>query len=879
MAINKPIKENGIDFKFGLLSAYNGGQTQKVNEDIYFVYTPDSAETGAAAYGTIFVNNIMFGSRVQDLVISNDTNNNKQLVFKTLSPTGTELVSTDPMAFITVEEHKHYNDTYTTVNNIVQQIGSIDGSILKNINVNGVDGTVANNIASVTVNASQIKMAGADSSTVAEKINAAIAAAGVTSFDNKTGDIKIDKADTGNNGTVKFATSADGTLSGTVRGLRSAAYEPTESFATAAQGTKADSAIQGVILGSTELTPDANKKVTVSAGDVSTLVSLAATAKSVADAEIAGIGEASANNSSHGVSVKVITAGGSVTGVEVGAPDIEQLAIDASNNAYDSAKAYIDASIQALSVSDSGSGYVSAVTQENGKIAVTKTALPSGTFTVKANGTNVSTFTDNAGTNAEVNFEGGNNITVSSSNGTITIAASAATTPNNGALSFKVGETTAATFTANQANDAPVDLAFASGNGYATVTAASGSITVSVNGTNAVTQNSSALVESGAVYTAVEGAKTASAVTITEGGASGDVLKSYTFAQGGTTIGTINIPKDLVVTGGSIVTGTWSGSTFTEDAEQPGAGTGKALKLTIANQSNPVYINVKDLVDVYTAGSGIEISAANVVSAKVAAGNGLSVDAEGIKMALSSSTAAGAMSAADKAKLDGITDASLAAWNAAQPNIIESVHVNGKNASINGKDASVTLAGSDVLVGGNGTHAAQTVAAAIEAIEAAAGVSSFAGATGAISVDNASVYATPGHVQFSMDGSTLKAVAQNVAPANVVSSITAHTEHGASNGVDVSVTTTAGQVSAVTVSAPNFANIYETKADATAKYTDIDGSIDRLDASVSANETAIGTINNSITKIDSSLDAFDASLKNHETRIAALESLLTWKTL
>lgn len=862
MADLKPTT-GAIDFRFGTLSGY---QTASKNaEDIYFVYTPSDADSGSVAYGTIFVNNVMFGSRVQDLVISGE-GTGKNIVFKTLSPTGTELVNTAPMAFITVEEHQHYDKTYTTVNNIVQQIGAIDGSILKNINVNGVPGNVSNNIASVTIDATQIAMGSGDASTIAQKINEAIDTAGVTSFAGQKGAITI-KGGSKAKGAVNLTMGGnDGKeLQAAIVGLGTAAYEPIESFADASQGEKADSAVQSIKIGNTTQTKDGSGNVTISGADVSTLVDLAATAKSVADAEIAAIGEASANNSSNGVSVKVITAGGSVTGVEVGAPNIEQLAIDASNNAYNSAKAYTDASIQALTVADSGSGYVSAVTQTNGKIAVTKTALPAGTFTVKANGTNVSTFTDNAGTNAEVNFKGGNNITVSSSNGTITIAADAAITPNNGALTFKVGETTAATFTANQS--ANTDLAFASGNNYATVAAAAGSITVSVNGIDAVTQNSSALVESGAVYTAVEGAKTASAVTITESTPAdpSTILKKYTFTQNGTQIGVIDIPKDLVVTGGEVV-------------EKSGV---KYLRLHIANQTAPVDIPVADLVDVYTAGNGIEISNTNVVSAKVATGNGLSVDTEGIKMALSSSTAAGAMSAADKAKLDGITDASLAAWNAAQPNVIESVHVNGKKASINNKDASVTLAGTDVLVG-SGTHATQTVAQAIEAIEAAAGVSSFAGATGAISVDNTSTN-TSGHVVFAMggaDGSTLTATVENVAPANVVSGIATHTEHGASNGVDVSVTTEAGQVSAVTVNAPNFSSIYETKADASAKKAALDASIHVLDTSVSANETAIETINTKIsTKIDPSLNAFDASLKNHETRIEALESLLTWKTL
>ena len=106
-------------------------------------------------------------------------------------------------------------------------------------------------------------------------------------------------------------------------------------------------------------------------------------------------------------------------------------------------------------------------------------------------------------------------------------------------------------------------------------------------------------------------------ITVTEAEGSGSVLKAYTIAQGGTTIGTINIPKDLVVTSGSVVNGTWSGDTFKENA----SGKGKALKLVIANQTEPVYINPTDFIDVYAGGTNAEItvdvSNANVITATV----------------------------------------------------------------------------------------------------------------------------------------------------------------------------------------------------------------------------------------------------------------------
>lgn len=99
---------------------------------------------------------------------------------------------------------------------------------------------------------------------------------------------------------------------------------------------------------------------------------------------------------------------------------------------------------------------------------------------------------------------------------------------------------------------------------------------------------------------------------------------NYEVKQGGNIIGTITIPKDMVVESGSIVLGDWTNNnnTFTENEN----GTGKALKLTIKNQDAPIYINVADLVDVYTAQAKaaqvqIAISKQNEISASIVAGS------------------------------------------------------------------------------------------------------------------------------------------------------------------------------------------------------------------------------------------------------------------
>lgn len=139
---------------------------------------------------------------------------------------------------------------------------------------------------------------------------------------------------------------------------------------------------------------------------------------------------------------------------------------------------------------------------------------------------------------------------------------------------------------------------------------------------------------------AVADATTAGKVTISTTTTTEGYLKSYTIYQGGTDdtknkIGTIDIPKDLVVTSGSVVYGTWSvDEKFTENGES-GTGTDTALKLVIANQTDPVYINTKSLVGIYTAGTAITVDAnkISVQLAKIQDGNAALDSTGGLKVA------------------------------------------------------------------------------------------------------------------------------------------------------------------------------------------------------------------------------------------------------
>jgi len=84
----------------------------------------------------------------------------------------------------------------------------------------------------------------------------------------------------------------------------------------------------------------------------------------------------------------------------------------------------------------------------------------------------------------------------------------------------------------------------------------------------------------------------------------------YIIKQGGIEIG--RIKKDVVVDKGSVVHGTWvDENTFVEDP----AGPDTAIKLELVN-GNTIYINAKDLVDIYTAGNGISVDN-NIISIKL----------------------------------------------------------------------------------------------------------------------------------------------------------------------------------------------------------------------------------------------------------------------
>lgn len=241
-------------------------------------------------------------------------------------------------------------------------------------------------------------------------------------------------------------------------------------------------------------------------------------------------------------------------------------------------------------------------------------------------------------------------------------------------------------------------------------------------------------------------AKTADKVTIDTKNTTDGYLKSYTIMQGTEQIGVIDIPKDLVVSQGEVITAT---------AEDTGCTVGeKYIKLTIANQQTPLYIAVKDLVDVYTAAAGatevqVAISDTNEISASIVAVDGSKLVADSVSKAKLDTTVRASLDKADASVAKSDYDTKVA--------ILEQGIQDAKDAAQNAANAAVTEVTADgdgdkitaVATHGDGANSQQVnikvtvgtkLAAAIEKADSAVQSIKEGAKNGTISVDGTDIY-------------------------------------------------------------------------------------------------------------------------------------------
>lgn len=131
---------------------------------------------------------------------------------------------------------------------------------------------------------------------------------------------------------------------------------------------------------------------------------------------------------------------------------------------------------------------------------------------------------------------------------------------------------------------------------------------------------------------------------------------TYYLAKDGVQVGAaMNIPKDYLVKSAELK------SVETADVPYEGAAVGDKYIDFVVNTKDSsetethIYLAVNDLIDVYVGGDGIDITS-GVVSVKIdaSAANGLVATGNGLGLNLATASAAGALSATDKAYIDSL---------------------------------------------------------------------------------------------------------------------------------------------------------------------------------------------------------------------------------
>lgn len=195
---------------------------------------------------------------------------------------------------------------------------------------------------------------------------------------------------------------------------------------------------------------------------------------------------------------------------------------------------------------------------------------------------------------------------------------------------------------------------------------------------------------------------------------------TYVVKQNNVQVGaSINIPKDFLVKSGSVIdvikyNNQYYDATDTSHLHPlPVSSEGTYIDFVVNVYSGTatdehIYINVGDLIDIYTSGDGIDISS-NAVSIKIDSSNanGLATTLSGLKLTLATQSAAGAMSANDKKKLDAIAEGAEVNQNA-----FSNVKVGTTTIKADSKtDTLEFVAGANVTITPDATNDKITIAA------------------------------------------------------------------------------------------------------------------------------------------------------------------------
>lgn len=277
------------------------------------------------------------------------------------------------------------------------------------------------------------------------------------------------------------------------------------------------------------------------------------------------------------------------------------------------------------------------------------------------------------------------------------------------------------------------------------------------------------------VLSKVNDAEEAGKVTISTEPTTSGMLKSYTVKQGDTTVGTIDIPKDMVVKSGEVV------------VDPEGQTKGTYIVLTLANATeDKIYVNVGSLVDIYTAAQSatqvqLAINASTrEISASIVAGSIGTTELTNAAVV----TAKIADGNVTKVKLATDVQASLEKADSA----VQSVVTGATNGTIK-------VDGTEVAVKGLGS-AAYTEASAYDEAGAAAAVLG----TSADTKDNATVYGVKAYAKDYADGLAGNYEPKGTAVAEIAKLDATVSQAAGDDGFAISIVETDGKLTSVTAS-------------------------------------------------------------------------------
>lgn len=397
--------------------------------------------------------------------------------------------------------------------------------------------------------------------------------------------------------------------------------------------------------------------------------------------------------------------------------------------------------------------------------------------------------------------------------------------------------------------------------------------------------------------TAIDDAETAGAVTLTSASGSGDVLTAYTLSQGGTEVGTINIPKDYLVRSATIET--------VDTADEPYAGAevgDKYIDFTVNTKDGDtgtgthMYIALDDLVAVMSGGTTAEITVAidshNEITATVneisgdkviyAVGTGGAEDV----------TVNDKIAALETALGDGIDALDGSATIATESNGV--VTIKGGISEVDGvidNDSSSDIVLAKVATTGSAQDVSYGTTTAKAALDTIGAIPTTAEATTVVGYVDEKV----GNVVAGLDADLDAAAPAQGADAEAVGVVSGVTEvDGVITSVDTAYADTAGAATRAKAAvigqdgdAASANTIYGAKAYADAA---VAGSVEALDADKDASGTALhsGTfVMSGITQVDGLITSIDSVEVENAGAAAAAEAAakaytdaaLTWGSL